>query len=189
MAARWLVDREAPLMRSYSAKSDASGESNANGNGERKSSAYNLGIVFLRRQHRISRKCLHLRYWERIYSPTARLLGVALACGGRVYERGRGAYYGRIGQRQRFHEPLLRAQQFQRLWKLRNEGTSSDVDRTSAKFLVASYIPRSTTTSPKLARFLRSFSLDPFYSNEFENDNDSCQQQPTRTLPNFISIQ
>ena len=55
-------------------------------------------------------------------------------------------------------EPLLRAQQFQRLWKLRNEGTDSDVDRTRAKFLVASYIPRSTSTSPKLARFPRSLS-------------------------------
>jgi len=103
MAALWVVVREAPLMRSYSAKSDASGESNANGNGERKSSAYNLGIVFLRRQHRISRKCLHLRYWERIYSPTACLLGGALACGSRVYELGHGAYYGRIGQRQRLN--------------------------------------------------------------------------------------
>jgi len=158
MAERWVVARESPLMWSHSAKSDASGESNANGNGERKSSAYNLGIVFLRRQHRISRKCLHLRYWERIYSATARLIDGALACGSRVYELGRNAYYGRIGQRQRFHEPLLRAQQFQRLWKLRTEGTDSDVDRTSAKFLLTSYIPRSTSTSPKLARFPRSLS-------------------------------
>ena len=89
------------------------------------------------------------------------------------------SYYGRIGQRQRFHEPMLRAQQFQRLWKLRYEGLDSDADGTSA-FLAASYIPRSTSTSPKLAGFPRSFSLNPFYSNEFENDNDSSQQQPTR---------
>ena len=31
-----------------------------------------------------------------------------------------------------------------------------------------------------LRGFPRSVSLDPFYSNEFENDNDSSQQQPTR---------
>jgi len=175
MAALWVVVREAPLMRSYSAKSDASGESNANGNGERKTSAYSLHIVVLRCQHRIWRKCLHLLYWERIYSATARLLGGALACGSRVYELGRSAYYGRIGQRQRFREPLLRAQQFLRPWKLRKEGTDSDVDRTSTKFLVASYIPRSTSTSPKLEGFPRSFSLDPFYPNGFKNNDDSCQ--------------
>ena len=140
-------------MWSYSTKSDASGESNANRNVERKPSGYGLHIVVLRRQHRLLQICLHSRYLGRIYSPTTHLLGGALACGSRFYDLGRSAYYhtmGRIGQRQRFHKPMLRARQFQRLWKLRDEGIDSD--GTSA-FLAAPYIPRSKSTSPKLARF------------------------------------
>lgn len=92
-----MITRGSPLMWSHLAHSDASGDSNANGNGERKTSAYNLRIVVLRRQRRPSRKYLHLRYRQRIYSPTTRLLGGALAGGSRSYNLVRSAYYGRTG--------------------------------------------------------------------------------------------